>query len=252
MAVPGSRTALQTANALASVNRIAPGRVVYGIGTGHTARRTMGLPPMRLSEFGQYVRDVQALLNGERVRVRANGDESTGQFIYPAQVHMNLDDHIPIYVSAWGPRALELAGEVGDAVFVRGSYRGAEQVRQGLEKGAVKAGTRGVPALTPRYRDRNRRATAPLSSRTRPWRGRAGCDVRPPQPPGSALGQHRPGDGAPYAPPRPGYHRDFPVQSPGFHRCKAPPPRVYAAIVSAPGDRGSARRASQEDISPLR
>src|SRR5437762_14360056 len=48
VAIPGTRLAPVTAHAIASINRLAPGRVFLGIGTGHTAMRVMGMPPMSL------------------------------------------------------------------------------------------------------------------------------------------------------------------------------------------------------------
>ena len=44
VAIPSNRLAPVTAAAAASINRIAPGRVIVGLGTGYTGRNTMGLP----------------------------------------------------------------------------------------------------------------------------------------------------------------------------------------------------------------
>ena len=41
--VPSNRIAAVTANALATLNGMAPGRIDFGIGTGFSARRAMGL-----------------------------------------------------------------------------------------------------------------------------------------------------------------------------------------------------------------
>src|SRR5438132_991056 len=62
--VPSNRIAPVAANALASLNRLAPGRIVFGVSTGFTARNTMGLGPMKLAELREYARVVQALLRG--------------------------------------------------------------------------------------------------------------------------------------------------------------------------------------------
>lgn len=43
---PMSRIAPQTACAIASINALAPGRTILGIGTGNTARRTLGMPAL--------------------------------------------------------------------------------------------------------------------------------------------------------------------------------------------------------------
>ena len=40
--IPSNRIEPVSANALASFNKLAPGRIDFGIGTGFTARRTMG------------------------------------------------------------------------------------------------------------------------------------------------------------------------------------------------------------------
>src|ERR1700686_47871 len=53
--VPSNRIAPVAANALATLNKLAPGRIDFGVGTGFTARNTMGLGPMRLSELREYL-----------------------------------------------------------------------------------------------------------------------------------------------------------------------------------------------------
>ena len=65
--VPTNRIAPVAANGLASLNRLAPGRIVLGIGTGFTARLTMGHGPMKLSDLKEYVRVVRAMLRNETV-----------------------------------------------------------------------------------------------------------------------------------------------------------------------------------------
>ena len=46
--IPPNRIAPVTANALASLNKLAPGRIDFGVGTGFTGRRAMGLGAMKL------------------------------------------------------------------------------------------------------------------------------------------------------------------------------------------------------------
>src|SRR5437899_7117919 len=65
--VPSNRIAPVAANALATLNKLAPGRIVFGVSTGFTARNTMGLGPMKLTELREYVRVVRALLGGDTV-----------------------------------------------------------------------------------------------------------------------------------------------------------------------------------------
>src|SRR6201988_2699367 len=59
--------------AMATLNRLAPGRVFLGIGTGNTAMRSMGQRPMRIAAFAEYLRVLAALLRGETVDYTFNG-----------------------------------------------------------------------------------------------------------------------------------------------------------------------------------
>jgi 5,10-methylenetetrahydromethanopterin reductase len=54
--VPGLRLAPVTANGIATINRLAPGRCFISLGTGHTAMRMLGQRPMRLKPFREYIR----------------------------------------------------------------------------------------------------------------------------------------------------------------------------------------------------
>ena len=60
--VPTNRIAPAAANGLATLLKLAPGRIDFGVGTGFTARNTMGLPAMRLADLREYVRAVRGLL----------------------------------------------------------------------------------------------------------------------------------------------------------------------------------------------
>ena len=63
-AICGTRIAPVHAAAVATLNRLAPGRVHLGIGTGNTAMRTMGQRPMRIAGYAEYLRVLSALLRG--------------------------------------------------------------------------------------------------------------------------------------------------------------------------------------------
>src|SRR3954454_10908754 len=63
--VPSNRIAAVTANAFATLNGLAPGRVDFGVGTGFSARRAMGLGAMKLAEMEEYIRVVYGLLAGK-------------------------------------------------------------------------------------------------------------------------------------------------------------------------------------------
>src|SRR5215813_5591656 len=116
VAIPGVRIAPVTAHSIASINQIAPGRVFLGIGTGHTAMRVMGMDPMKIRDFREYLRVVRTLLRGDEVEFTLNGVNRTTRFLHLDRGFINLDDQIPIYVAANGPLALRTAGEFGDGL----------------------------------------------------------------------------------------------------------------------------------------
>ena len=65
--VPSNRIAAVTANAFATLNGLAPGRIDFGIGTGFSARRAMGLNAVKLADMEEYIRVVYGLLSHETV-----------------------------------------------------------------------------------------------------------------------------------------------------------------------------------------
>src|SRR5437879_10101951 len=49
--IPSNRIAPVAASGLASLNALAPGRIDFGVSTGFTARRTIGLRPLKLGDM---------------------------------------------------------------------------------------------------------------------------------------------------------------------------------------------------------
>ena len=116
VAIPGTRIAPVTAHSIASVNQIGPGRVFLGIGTGHTAMRVMGMQPMKIRDFREYLRVVRTLLTGEEVDYTYGDTTRAIRFLHQDLRFVNLENPVPIYVAANGPRALRTAGEYGDGL----------------------------------------------------------------------------------------------------------------------------------------
>ena len=139
VAIVGTRLAPVTAHSIASVNRIAPGRVFLGIGTGHTAMRVMGFNPIKPKAFREYLRVVRALLHGEEVEYTLNGETRPIQFMHQELGFVNVANPVPIYVAANGPLALKVAGAYGDGRISAGGEPSAvfannlTTVRQGAE-----------------------------------------------------------------------------------------------------------------------
>jgi len=111
--VPSNRLAAVTANAFATLNGLAPGRIDFGVGTGFSARRAMGLGAMKLADMEEYIRVVYGLLRGEIVETEIEGKSRKIQFLNPDAGLFNVKDPIPLHVSAYGPRSQKLTAKLG-------------------------------------------------------------------------------------------------------------------------------------------
>jgi 5,10-methylenetetrahydromethanopterin reductase len=110
--VPSNRIAPVTANGLASLNRLAPGRIDFGIGTGFTARRAMGFAAIKIKAMETYIRQVYGLLHGETVEFEMEGERRKICFLNPELDLFNTRDRIMLHLSAYGPRTRALAAKL--------------------------------------------------------------------------------------------------------------------------------------------
>src|SRR5436305_3004378 len=92
--IPSNRLAAVTANAFASLNALAPGRIDFGVGTGFTGRRTMGLGAMKQADMAEYIRVVMALLDGETPDFEVEGKRRKITFLNPELGLINLRDKV--------------------------------------------------------------------------------------------------------------------------------------------------------------
>jgi 5,10-methylenetetrahydromethanopterin reductase len=111
--IPSNRIAPVAANAFASLNKLAPGRIDFGVGTGFTGRRAMGLGAVKLADMEEYVRVVIALLQGETVELEIERKRRLIRLLNPELGLINTRDPIPLYVAASGPRARGLTARLG-------------------------------------------------------------------------------------------------------------------------------------------
>ncbi len=110
--VPSNRIAPVAANALASLNQLAPGRIDFGVGTGFTARRAMGFGAMKVKDMETYIQQVYALLRGETVDFEMEGQKRKIRFLNPELPLFNTRDPIPLHLSAFGPRTRALTAKL--------------------------------------------------------------------------------------------------------------------------------------------
>jgi 5,10-methylenetetrahydromethanopterin reductase len=139
--IPTNRIAPVTANAFASLNRLAPGRIDFGVGTGFTGRRTMGLGAMKLSDMEEYIRVVMALLDGETPEFEIEGRTQKIKFLNPELQLINLRDEVKLHVSAYGPRGRALTArlDAGWLNFVGNVTAGVEAM-QAMQQSWDRAG----------------------------------------------------------------------------------------------------------------
>ncbi len=106
---PAVRDATVTASLLATLNRISDGRMDLGIGRGDSSRRVMGKKPTTLERLAETVRVVRELCAGTKI-------EYEGRDIQMTWADAGVP---PVWVAAYGPKALRLAGRIGDGVILQ-------------------------------------------------------------------------------------------------------------------------------------
>jgi 5,10-methylenetetrahydromethanopterin reductase len=132
--VPHTRHISVTASAAATLDELAPGRVVVGVGTGGSAAQTMGLTlaqTARIATLEAMATGIRRLTRREVLRFESGTEGRLAWLREPKR--------IPIYAAGSGPRMLEAAGRVGDGVIMYASVDPAI-LRVGLER--VAAGAR--------------------------------------------------------------------------------------------------------------
>jgi 5,10-methylenetetrahydromethanopterin reductase len=133
--IPSNRIEPVTANAFATLNKIAPGRIHFGVGTGYTGRRTMGLRAIALKRMRTYIERVQTLLKGEELDWRFEAQNRRIGFLDPNLGLINLEDPVPLHVSALGPKARQLAAELGGGwINFSGDAIGAVKTLEKMQK----------------------------------------------------------------------------------------------------------------------
>src|SRR5260370_8443100 len=109
--------------------------MVLGIGAGDRPRLALGLRPSPLADLEAAVEAIRGLWSGATLDLRAPGFTLSGAHMrFPAR------PGIPVYLSASGPRTLELAGRIADGVvllvglFPEALNWALEHVRRGADK----------------------------------------------------------------------------------------------------------------------
>ena len=129
---PVTRHPMVLASLAHSLEEIAPERVRLTVGPGYLAVGNIGRPRATVDAMRRAVLTIRRLLRGERVEF--NGVET--------RLRNVSDRPTPVFMTAAGPRMVELAGEVADgALLLVGLHpKAVEAARRRLETGAARAG----------------------------------------------------------------------------------------------------------------
>jgi probable F420-dependent oxidoreductase len=127
---PVSRDPTVTASAFATLAEITGNRMICGVGRGDSVVRVMKRKPAKLADLEHLIDVVHTLTAGESMELEG----------VDVQIEW-AGSRVPVYVAAYGPRALTLAGRLGDGVIfqVADPYF-IEWGMQFVRKGAEEAG----------------------------------------------------------------------------------------------------------------
>lgn len=115
--VPSNRHVMTNAAAIATLEALAPGRVVVAVGSGFTGRFVLGQKPVKWAAVRAYVEALRALLRGEDVE----WEGATIRMIHPPGFVADRPVDVPLIIGAAGPVGTEVARAVGDGVFAAGA-----------------------------------------------------------------------------------------------------------------------------------
>jgi 5,10-methylenetetrahydromethanopterin reductase len=107
---PQVRHLTVTASALATLNELAPGRVLLGFGVGATGPGNIGMQPISIDELEEALKNLKRLLTGDAIQI--NGRKVQCVFASGAKV--------PIYVGTRAPKVMKIVAAMGDGIIYTG------------------------------------------------------------------------------------------------------------------------------------
>jgi probable F420-dependent oxidoreductase len=106
---PATRDWTVTASLFATLNDMFGNRTICGIGRGDSAVRVINGKPVTLATLRESVEVIRALANGEQANYKGN------LLRFP----WGGNSRLPIWMAAYGPKALALTGEVADGFVLQ-------------------------------------------------------------------------------------------------------------------------------------
>jgi probable F420-dependent oxidoreductase len=108
---PATRDPTVLASSYATLHDLSDGRMVMGVGRGDSAVRYIGRQPMKVADFELALSMIKQFMNGREV-------EWNDKQLQLKWVREELPE-IPMWVAGYGPKALAVAGHVGDGVIIQ-------------------------------------------------------------------------------------------------------------------------------------
>ncbi len=106
---PATRDWTVTASLFATLNEMYGNRTICGIGRGDSAVRVINGAPVTLKTLRESIAVIRGLANGEQVDYKGN----------LLQFPWSEGSALPVWVAAYGPKALALTGEVADGFILQ-------------------------------------------------------------------------------------------------------------------------------------
>ncbi len=106
---PATRDWTVTASLFATLNEMFGNRTICGIGRGDSAVRVINGRPVTLATLREAIEVIRPLANGGAAQYKGN----TLRFPW------SEGSALPIWIAAYGPRALQLTGEIGDGFILQ-------------------------------------------------------------------------------------------------------------------------------------
>ncbi len=128
---------VMTAESVASLNEIAPGRVICGIGAGD--KTTLETAGVEMKSPLRTVREAVEIIRRQIVREKAGYDGKIFKTTGGARFNFKTTDPIPLYIGAQCQQLLKLAGRIDDEALINANHpddieRAVKLIRKGSEK----------------------------------------------------------------------------------------------------------------------
>jgi probable F420-dependent oxidoreductase len=135
---PGTRDWSVTASLFATLNDMFGNRTVCGIGRGDSARRVIGQRPVNLATMAEAMQVIKGLAEGREVMLHGA----------PIRIPWVRNGKLEIWMAAYGPKALALAGEQADGFILQTADPHIARWTIGSVRAAARAAGRDPDSLT--------------------------------------------------------------------------------------------------------